>query len=172
MAIRTVSLLALITAMHVSSAFGCSIDALKKIAEDHLDRLPASAEHEFVNHDWSSEGGSWQMFGGESGTPHSIVMKLLGETGQRRLRTSFLNRKDFVIVDTDIDYAGNIADKDWKGDFKVKPPQYYFFCDAKLQIQSNAANSSKFVEEANNWKKLIFEEADMLKSALERIPEK
>ncbi len=112
------------------------------------------------------------MIEGESGTPHSIVVTFMGETGQRRIRTSFLSRRDFVIIDTDIDYEGNIADKDWKGNFKVKPPHYYFFCDGKPQIPSNAASATKFMEEANNWKKFIFEEAEMLKPELERIPEK
>jgi len=161
------ALIALVAAMHIPPAFGCSVDTLKKVSQDMLDHLPSGIQHEFVNEKWSAEGGDWQMFEGESGTPHSIVVTLMGESGQSKIRISFLNRRDFVITHTSIDYAERITAENRSGNFKVQTPLSYFFCDGELQGPVNAETA----EAANRWKKWFFEEAEMLKPEIQRVPE-
>lgn len=163
---------ALAAAMCASSALGCPIAELKKVADDHLDRLPASAEHEPEGNAEAPDGGggAWQMFQGENGKPHSIVFTYLGESGQMKVRMSFLNRRDFVAVETEIDYEQPVFGPDATGRFKIKPLQYYFFCDGQLQLPAGTPDAAKIEERASYWKKRITESTGLLKQEFERIP--
>jgi hypothetical protein len=159
----------LVAAVPVSSAFGCSIDALQKLSETHLERLPSGVEHDLESVR-TTEGAHWQTFERENATPHSIVATLFGETGQAIIQISFMNRKDFVIVETQIHYAEPIVAQNRSGRFTVDPPIYSFFCDGTLQEPSGAL-SSQARNEANRSKAIFFEATGFLKQELERIPE-
>jgi len=168
---RAMFFVALAAALQVHSASACSIDELKKIASDPLDRLPSGIMHEpDVNNGEGDVGGMWQMFEGENGTPHSIVLTYLRETGQLKVRMSFLNRRDFVVVATDIRYDEPTFAPNRKEGFKVNPPQYYFFCDNQLVLPPGVSDAAKMTESANIWKKDIAESAGLLKQEFERIP--
>jgi len=168
---KALPFLALAAAMYISPASSCSIDELKKVAAEHLEILPSDEKHSFVRPDWSTEGGSWQMFEGGNGTPHSIVVTFMGETGRTKVRISFLNRGDFVISATSIEYAEWITDPNRTGKFKIEPTKHYFFCDSTPLIPPGTENPSEVLKEANRWKTLFFEEADMLKAEIQRVPE-
>lgn len=162
---RASFLIALVVAAYAPAASACSIDALKKIAADHLDRLPSGAQHDFVDPDEPQTGGTWQVFEGESGTPHSVVVAWLGESGQTKFKFSFLNRRDFVITEMRIDYDEILARN---GRFKVRAPRYYFFCDGELQ--DSAEITTEMRDRANHEKKRLFESTGLLKQEIDRVP--
>src|SRR5688572_12634988 len=110
---RTMAVIALVAGMHTSSALACSIDALKKIADRPLERLPSSREREFAPDDPPTEspGGTWQVFEREDGTPHSILLVIRNELGQDKIRLSFSNRRDYVITVTPIGYLDRLQNE-------------------------------------------------------------
>jgi hypothetical protein len=172
---RATVFIALMALMQVSSALGCSIDEMKKLADDHLERLPSSPARAFADPDPStpSEGGgvSWQIFERASGVPHSIVTEIRHELGQDKIRISFLSRRDFVISETKILYAERVMEKEERtAKYLTGPPNHYFFCDEKLQIPAGMADPGEITRRALYWKEWIFK-ADELKPELQRIPE-
>lgn len=124
------ALIALVAGMYTSSALACSIDALKKIADEPLESLPSSREHEFAPDDPPTEspGGSWQVFERENGTPHSILLVIRNEYGQDKIRLSFSNRRDYVITETAIWYLDRIQEEGERtGEYQIGKPHWYFF---------------------------------------------
>ncbi len=159
------------TAMQVQSTFACPIEELRKIADDHLDRLPSNLEREFGEKGEGQDGGAFQMFEGEGGTPHSLVLTFLGETGQTKVRLSYLNRRDVVVVETEINYdypdiEGNRSER-----FKVNSPRYSFFCDDEWQFSTGTSNIPETAERATHWKNYIAKSTGDMRLEFERIPE-
>lgn len=161
------------TVLLVAAAHACSVEELRKLADEPLDRLPYSSDHDIDSWKFSTEGGSWKMFERESATPHSIVITYLGEFGQVKDRISFLNRHDFVGVTTEIDYTAPIYDKNWSGKFKVKPSEYVYFCGDKVVFPPDlsAEKQVQMAADAQKFKHHIFEELTMLKPELDRVPD-
>jgi len=169
---RTISFIALAAALHVPPVFACSVDELKKVAEDQLDRLPSSMVHEpEARNGESNASAMWQMFEGQSGTPHSFVFTYFGHIGQTKVRLSFLNRRDFVIVETKIGYAEPVTAENRSGKFKVEAPQFYFFCDGRLKLPPGTPDAAEITEKTNAWRKELTEGAGLLKQEFARIPE-
>jgi hypothetical protein len=171
---NTASTAAFVAVMLIgSAACACSVEELRKLLDDHLERLPGGREHEVGSWKFSAEGGSWQMFERENATPHSIVITYMGETGQAKERISFLNRHDFAIAKTQIDYAQPMYDPKWAGDFKVEPSQLFFFCENKpvAPADLNAAEEAMLTSEAEKIRHHIFDDLTMLKVVLDRVPE-
>jgi hypothetical protein len=120
----------------------------------------------------TSEGGSWQVFNRENATAHSVVVTAMGEFGQTKHRVSFLSRRDFVIVETEIDYFEHVADPNRTDRFKIQPSQYFFFCDNKVQTGDNLppAEQMKIASDAYKAKDFLFDEIGVMKPILEKLP--
>ncbi|WP_125461742.1 MULTISPECIES: hypothetical protein [Rhodomicrobium] len=52
----------------------------------------------------STEGGQWQIFIRDDASLHSIIRLDFGETGQRQIRLSRLNRREFAITLNNLRY--------------------------------------------------------------------
>lgn len=171
---RSLLFIALLASLPASAAFGCSIDQLKVIAEDHLERFPSGSEREFAvarGEYFEGGGGSWQVFERESGVPHSIVIEMRNQLGKNKLRISFLNRKDFVITEVSILYADRVMEKDDRtGKYIIGSPSTYYFCDGQQQMPADEADG-KTASNGNYWKDWL-EKAHDFKPDLQRIPQK
>lgn len=174
---RTISFITLVAVMHASSALGCSIDMLKKAAEEHLEGLPSGPEREFAPSppgEREGGGGSWQVFEDESGAPHSIVVTIRHELGQDRVRISFIKRGDFVIVSRGFYYAHSVrATEEERPERKyiMGSSGRYFFCDYKPQTLADAPDDLMRLSEAIYWQDQLFANESELKQDIQRVPE-
>lgn len=172
---KAISIVALVAIAYAPPAFGCSVDALTKISEEHLERFPSDPEREFAPptnpRELEGPGGSWQVFERENGVPHSIVVKQMHELGQDIIRVSFLNRSDFVITRVPVLYAESVQTKEERtGKYLIGSPTHYFFCGGKPEVPADAKNSDNFIAAARRLQKSIFEDKE-LKQDLGRIPQ-
>ncbi len=172
---KAIPLIALASAVYASPAFGCSIDMLKKLAEEHLERFPSNAEREFAPpadpRQQDSAGGSWQVFERESGTPHSIVVTDRNELGRQIIRISFLNRRDFVIIETPMLYADRVQTREERtGKFLIGSSESYFFCGGEPEVPLGVPEREQILSKARDLQKSIFED-DELKQDLARLPQ-
>ena len=84
---------------------------------------------------------------------------------------SFLNRRDFVVVHTRIEYNKPYLGPGGDGTFKIEPPEYYFFCAGQFQIPAGTPEGTKAAEKANVWKNTMSESTGLLKQEFDLIPE-
>jgi hypothetical protein len=172
---KALSLIALAIVVYTPSAFGCSVDTLKKIAEEHLERFPSAPERQFAPptnpRELDGAGGSWQVFERESGVPHSIVVKQRQELGQDIIRVSFLNRHDFIITRTSVLYADSVQTKEERtGKYLIGAATHYFFCEGKPVVPADTKNPDNVIDAAGALQKSIFEDGE-LKADLARVPQ-
>ena len=172
---KAISLVSLVAVAYAPSDFGCSVDTLRTISEEHLERFPSNPEREFAPptnpRELEGPGGSWQVFERENGVPHSIVVKQMHELGQDIIRVSFLNRNDFVITKTPVLYAESVQTKEERtGKYLIGTVTHYFFCEGNPVVPADTKNPDNFIDAARDLQKWIFQDSD-LKPDLARVPQ-
>jgi hypothetical protein len=50
------------------------------------------------------EGGLWDIYLRADNTSHSIIRRDFGETGQRKIRATFLTKDEFAVISTIMRY--------------------------------------------------------------------
>lgn len=97
-----VTAVAVLTLVLASTATSCPLDRLRQIVKEPLTgyevREVAAAERR------STEGGVWRLYFHSNGQLHSVVRIDFGETGQWNARISFIDARNFGIVDRVLRY--------------------------------------------------------------------
>lgn len=150
-ALRYCVSLASMAAMTVGSVEACPIEELVQINKEPL-RAESRVEVS-VTRQQSTEGGQWQIYFRANGTLHSIIRLDLGETGQKELRVSFLDRRNFVVVSTTRYYDAPIEPlKDVKIESEIT--KLYFFCDEMVYLPVVTGDEMEAARESRETKYL------------------
>jgi hypothetical protein len=100
--LRTVAVLAALSIATAGPLLACPIEKIAHATREPLDRFK---KIEVDAREWRSlEGGHWLIYLRHNGVPHSIVRIDYGETGQRQMRASFVDKHTFGIVITTLKY--------------------------------------------------------------------
>ena len=118
----------------------------------------------------STEGGQWDIYLRPDGALYSIIRTDFGETGQRKIRASFLTKDEFVVISTTIQYRVSFREE---YPFKVASTisTLYFFCEDVIYIpamMSRESSATQSLDEAKRLKAVFFESSDVA-SYIKRI---
>lgn len=106
----------------IEAALGASTAGLKQLDRD-------------VSDVQSTEGGVWQIFREKDGRVHTIIRIDAGESGRNETRLGIVNRKNYGIAATRIDYLRHAFAEDAGPNATVRrTTDFYFYCDGKLYL--------------------------------------
>jgi hypothetical protein len=133
---------------------------IEKIAHVTREPLGEFKKIEVDARKWRSlEGGVWKVHLRQDGVPHSIVRIDYGETGQRQVRASFVDKHAFGLVVTSLRYDAPIsADRAVK--VVERTSTEFFFCGSHVGLlqakPKDDANTLAAIRGAQGEKSMLF----------------
>jgi len=174
---RVMSLIVLAAAMQMQPVWACSFDDLKKVADERLEYLRPNSGQAFPEETGNTTDGhwdTWQVFEGEQGTPHTLVVTGGNLYALEVVRVSFVNRHDYAVLTSHSMDGERFDEEITQGKrylFGGRSVTYY--CGDKLQVPPQGTVppvGTKFDTDGDSSRDDIFNH-DALKPQIARVPE-
>lgn len=106
----------------IETALAAPLDGLKRLDRDVTDVQ-------------STEGGQWQIYREPDGRVSTIIRIDGGESGMAERRLGIVNRKNYGIAVTRVDYMRHaFAEDAGPNAIAKRSTDYYYYCDGKLYL--------------------------------------